>query len=263
MPPIEISIFICIVFFCAGWVKGIVGMGLGLIGVGALGLVMHPIKAAALMAAPLIITNIWQTWDGPNLLSIFRKLALMLACACVGTILGVQFLIAAKSTNWPSVTLGLVLAAYALVGLYLPHFTLASRTQTILAPFVGFITGVLSGATGIFAVPAVPYISALGFSKDELIQAIGLSFTVSTLALTLTLKTTGNFSNEMLLTSCLSVAPTFAGMYFGKNIRQRVNQAMFKKWFFVSMLLVGSYMVLTALLNASTQSPKQSNQIIQ
>ncbi len=45
--------------------------------------------------------------------------------------------------------------------------------------------GLLSLPTppGVFAIPAVPYIGALGLSKDELIQALGLSFTVWTIAL--------------------------------------------------------------------------------
>ena len=32
-------------------------------------------------------------------------------------------------------------------------------------------------------IPAVPYLQALGLSRDQLVQALGLSFTVSTLAL--------------------------------------------------------------------------------
>ena len=37
------------VFLLAGWVKGVVGMGLPTVAMGALGLVMAPVQAAALL----------------------------------------------------------------------------------------------------------------------------------------------------------------------------------------------------------------------
>jgi uncharacterized protein len=33
---------------------------------------------------------------------------------------------------------------------------------------------------GVFVIPAVPYLQVIGFDKEELVQALGLSFTVST-----------------------------------------------------------------------------------
>jgi hypothetical protein len=48
---------------------------------------------------------------------------------------------------------------------------------------VGAITGLTTAATGVFVIPAVPYLQAIGFEKEELVQALGLSFTVSTMAL--------------------------------------------------------------------------------
>ena len=52
-----------------------------------------------------------------------------------------------------------------------------------LSPFVGALTGLVTAATGVFVIPAVPYLQALGLQRDMLVQALGLSFTVSTLAL--------------------------------------------------------------------------------
>ena len=48
-------------------------------------------------------------------------------------------------------------------------------------------------ATGIFAIPAVPYLHSLDLPKDELIQALGLSFTVSTIGLAAALIAVGKY----------------------------------------------------------------------
>jgi hypothetical protein len=40
-------------------------------------------------------------------------------------------------------------------------------------------------------IPAVPYVQAIGLEKEELVQALGLSFTVSTLALAFDLASAG------------------------------------------------------------------------
>ncbi|MCR2730907.1 sulfite exporter TauE/SafE family protein, partial [Salmonella enterica] len=59
----------------------------------------------------------------------------------------------------------------------------SAAAEPWLGPLCGLVTGALTGATGVFVIPAVPYLNALGLARDDLVQALGLSFTVSTLAL--------------------------------------------------------------------------------
>jgi uncharacterized membrane protein YfcA len=147
----------------------------------------------------------------------------------------------------PAIALGAVLAVYGLLGLFLPRLSVPLRSEWSLSPIVGGITGVLTGATGVFVVPAVPYISALGLTKDELIQALGLSFTVSTVALGITLGSSGGFSPGVLLASFGAVVPALVGMFAGQATRNRIEPVVFRKWFFVAMVLVGSYMAVKGL----------------
>lgn len=53
----ESIIFIALVFLAAGWVKGVVGMGLPTVVMGVLGAVMPPVQAAALLVVPSLVTN--------------------------------------------------------------------------------------------------------------------------------------------------------------------------------------------------------------
>ena len=46
---------------------------------------------------------------------------------------------------------------------------------------MGAANGAVSTATGVFMFPVIPYIQSLGLERDDLVQAQGISFTVSTL----------------------------------------------------------------------------------
>ena len=238
---------IAIVFTVAGWVKGVTGMGLPTVVMGALGLVMAPVQAAALLLVPSLVTNIWQFATGPARGAIFRRLLPLLLGLCLGTGVGIGVL-TSGSSRWPSVALGGVLAAYALLALLLPRLAVPATAERLLSPVMGAITGVLTGATGVFVVPAVPYLSALGFSKDELVQALGLSFTVSTVALGIAMGTAGSVQPAALVASAAAVAPALLGVHIGRRTRDRMSPTRFRRWFFVAMLAVGLYMSVRGLL---------------
>lgn len=239
-------LFIGLVFLVAGWVKGVVGMGLPTVAMGALAVVMPPVQAAALLVLPSMVTNIWQFITGPAKMRVMVRLATMMLCLCAGTAIGIHFL-TSGSSRWPSIALGAVLALYALLALFLPKFIVPPHLEHRLSPLVGVITGILTGATGVFVVPAVPYLSALGLSKDELVQALGFSFTVATIALALGLGLKNSFSSHALISSLFAVVPALIGMFIGRHTRDRINPAAFRKWFLLAMLLLGSYMVLKGL----------------
>jgi uncharacterized membrane protein YfcA len=244
--PTESVVMIVVVFLLAGWVKGVVGMGLPTVAMGLLGLTMPPVQAAALLVVPSLVTNVWQFVAGPSTWRIVRRLASMLIFVCVGTALGIRFL-TTGSSSLPAVALGAVLAVYGLLGLFLPRLSVPLRSEWWLSPIVGGMTGILTGATGLFVVPAVPYISALGLTKEELIQALGLSFTVSTVALGLALSSSGSYSPGVLLASFGAIVPALVGMLAGQATRNRIEPVAFRKWFFVTMILVGSYMMVKGL----------------
>ena len=93
--------------------------------------------------------------------------------------------------------------------------------------------------TGVFVVPAVPYLNGLGLPRDELIQALGLSFTVSTLALAAGLLWHGAVDAPAVGASVIAIAPALAGMWLGGWVRKRVEQEAFRRWFFVGLAALG------------------------
>src|ERR1700755_3381283 len=76
---------IAAVFVLAGFVKGVIGLGLPTVAMGLLAVSMPPARALAIVIVPAIVTNIWQTFVGPYLRDIIRRLWPLM----VGTVIGI------------------------------------------------------------------------------------------------------------------------------------------------------------------------------
>lgn len=247
MPDITVPmLWITLVFFAAGLVKGVIGMGLPTVAMGLLSLTLAPAAAAAVLVVPSLVTNVWQFVAGPSSGALVRRLFTMMIAVCVGTFMGIGVLIThAAAAN---AALGVTLAIYGVLGLTAPRFTVPPRAEPLAAPVVGLLTGVVSGATGVFTIPAIAYLNSLGLTKDELIQALGLSFTVSTLALGAALAWRGHYPLALAGGSLAAIVPALLGMWLGQRVRERLSPEVFRRWFFVSLVLLGGYMAGRALL---------------
>ncbi len=190
---------------------------------------MSPAEAVALMLGPALLTNIWQGFAGSGTAAILRRLWPTLIGLCVGTWVAsmIGFGLTPEAANRARVTLGITLAAYAGIGLADIRFTLRAEAEQWLGPLVGLATGVLSAATGVFMIPAVPYYQAIGYSNEELVRVQGISYTVSTLALVALLSSNGVLQTANASMSALAVVPALAGMALGQRVRRLVSPRRF------------------------------------
>lgn len=234
-------------YLLAGFVKGVIGMGLPTVAMGLLAAVMSPAQAAAILIAPSLATNIWQMVAGPYLLPLIRRLGTMLIGMYVGAWFGNGILTGANARP-AAIGLGVVLIAYALIGLSKVKFSVARKNEIWLGPIVGVLTGVVMAATGVFVIPALPYLQSIGFEKDELVQALGLHFTVSTVALALVLWDGGAFDVSLGTLSLFAIAPALIGMYAGQRMRARISAETFRMFLFVGLLALGGVLVARNLV---------------
>jgi uncharacterized protein len=234
-------------FLLAGRVKGVIGMGLPTVAMGLLSLVMPPVQAAALLVVPSLVTNVWQWVAGPGFVMVLKRFAAMMVAIALGTFVTIGLLTGSAGAI-ANISLGAVLAIYGAIGLHSPRFVIPARYEPLLSPVIGLLTGLLTGATGIFVIPAVPYFNSLGLEKEELIQTLGLSFTVSTLALAAGLLLHEKFELNVAGTSLLALLPALGGMWLGQRLRDRLKPEVFRRWFFVGLIVLGSYMVGRATL---------------
>lgn len=245
----ELSIlaFVLAVFVLAGFTKGVIGLGLPTISMGLLAVALSPVEAAALLILPSLVTNVWQMVDGPHLRSLLRRLWPLNLAVCLGTWAGAAFL-SGLGGSYGAPALGVALMAYAASGLAALKLTVPAGAEGWMGPLAGATTGAITAATGVFVIPAVPYLQAIGLTKDELVQALGLSFTVSTLALAATLVGSAGRSLELAWPSMAGVAVAVVGMRLGQAVRARLSPATFRLWFFLGLLALGTYLAARGLI---------------
>jgi uncharacterized protein len=242
-----IAFVVIATFLLAGFVKGVIGMGLPTLAMGLLGIVMAPVQAASILVIPSLVTNVWQLLAGPSFVTLLRRLWLMMVGVCLGTWIG-SGLLTSGNVRAAAFALGVVLFLYGCTGFTTVRYRVPPRSERWLSPVIGFLTGLITGATGVFVIPAVPYLQGLALDKEQLIQALGLSFTVSTIALGLSLMGSGALGISMASASLVALVPALAGMLVGQWVRLRISAATFRSLFFLGLLVLGAYIALRSIL---------------
>jgi uncharacterized protein len=237
----SLLILIAAAFLLAGFIKGVIGLGLPTVAMGLLAVTMQPSHALAIVIVPAIVTNIWQTFVGPYLRDIIRRLWPLM----VGTVVGIWLnagMLTGPYARYGTIVLGALLVIYAIIGLSKFSFKVARRDEKWIGAIVGLLTGVVSAATGVQVIPSMPFMQAIGMEKDELVQALGVFFTVATLALAFNLTSAGLLSASTALPGAVAMACAFAGMFIGQAVRSRLQPEAFRRWFLIAMIFLGIYL---------------------
>jgi len=171
----------------------------------------------------------------------------MMAGIFFGTVASISFL-AHDSQGFASLGLGCALLLYSTAGLAQLRMGIPLWLEPWLSPAIGLATGITTGMTGVFVFPSVPYLQSLELDRDDLVQALGLSFTVSTIALMVGLVDNAAFDRSAIWVSSLALVPAFAGMAVGQWLRQKISQRTFRLWFFIGLLVLGGDIVSSWLV---------------
>ncbi|WP_245416720.1 sulfite exporter TauE/SafE family protein [Undibacter mobilis] len=245
--PFQTLLAIAAIFALAGLVKGVIGMGLPTVAIGLLGLMMPPAQAAAVLIVPSLISNIWQAVVGGAFRELVARLWPLFAGIVIGTAIGAIWLVhsgGSGATLW----LGLALVAYALLGLFKIEFKVPAAREGIIGFACGIATGAITVATGVFAIPMVPYIQGLSLDRHRLVQALGLCFTVCTIALAAALGHAGELNADLMWPSLAGLVAVLVGMRLGQLLRGRIRPEVFRLCFFAGLLMLGGHLALRSVL---------------
>lgn len=232
-------------FLLAGAVKGVIGLGLPTIGMGLLALAMTPAQAAAVLILPSLVTNVVQA-AGPALRALIARLWPMLMGVVFGTLAGAGWL-DGEGARTGRLVLGVALVAYAAIGLARWRMVVPPAREKVIGLIVGVFTGLITAATGVFVIPAVPYMQALGLAKDELVQALGIAFLVSTLALAVNVALVVTPGPDLMAASGVALIAALVGLEIGRRVRGRLDPDAFRRWFFVGLGAIGASLIARAL----------------
>ncbi len=245
MPELSAILLITAVFLLAGFVKGMLGLGLPTVAVALLTASLGLPQAIALVLIPSFLTNVWQGLAGGHTRALAVRIWPFLIPATLTVWIGAAAL-ARVDAKALSAVLGVLLTFYAAVNLANIRLSLSPRQEPWAGPLVGAVNGVFTGMTGSFTVPGVMYLQSIGLSRDALIQAMGMLFTLSTVALAVALSGNNLLTRDMALGSLLAMIPALIGMGAGGWMRGRLSEAAFRRAFFLSLLALGLYIIVAA-----------------
>lgn len=244
--PILIPLVIA-VFLLAGLVKGVIGLGLPTVALSLMTVITDLPTAMALMLAPTFLTNVVQALSGGHAREVVKRIWLFLLLATVTVWLGALVLRDAD-LSLMSGLLGGVLVIYALLGFSGFQMKTPRDREGTFGPVFGTINGILTGMVGSYAVPGVIYLQSLGLQRDAFVQAMGMLFLGSTIALFISLSGNNLMTVDMGLTSALAVVPALAGFFAGQAVRRKLSEGLFRKLFYAGILALGLFIVFRVVL---------------
>lgn len=145
--------------------------------------------------------------------------------------------------------LGGILVAYGIWGLWRPHLPDLSLSSKWLSLIAGVGTGFVTALTAVFVLPWVPYLQTLRLNKDEMVQALGLSFTVATLALAVRVQMSApieSASSSVAVAVVGALIGAFGGLKLGELLRGRFAGPTFQKALFMVFLGLGAANLIQA-----------------
>jgi uncharacterized membrane protein YfcA len=242
--PLAIAV-IAAAFLIAGAVKGVIGLGLPTVSLGLLTAALDLRTAMALLIVPSFVTNLWQAATGGNARAILARVWPFLVAATATVWLGALALTRVDASLLSGL-LGALLALYAAVSLAGVRLAIPARREAWAGPLFGTVNGILTGMTGSFVVPGVMYLQSIGLPRDRLVQAMGMLFMASTVALAAALRGSDLLGAQLGLISAGAVIPAVAGMLAGQRLRRRLSEEKFRRTFFVAVLALGAAIIARA-----------------
>ena len=225
-------------FIIAGIAKGAIGMGMPPIAIGLMSFAVPLESAIAIMVVPTMVTNIWQAIYGGGLRPLMRRFGSMAATAMVG-ILAVGYLLSDLGSPGTAGWVGVLLVLYSLIALTPYRPRVPRRAEPWANPLIGLASGAVAGATGVAAVPFLPYMQSLDMDRHELVQALGIMFVFITGMLAVSLALHGAYHLTTSVAGIAALAPTMVGVWLGQHARRRLSAETFRRIFIFGMLGVG------------------------
>jgi uncharacterized membrane protein YfcA len=232
------SILIIVAAMSLGsFVKGVTGQGLPQIAIPVMATFLGVEAAVVIMAIPGVVTNTWLLWNYRARFADTRDLPALLLTGTLGAVTG-TVLLDTLDENALSLTLAAMICVYVVVFLAHPQLRLPPRLTRYTSPPVGFVAGVLQGATGISGPLVSTYLHGYRLHKEVYVLSITTVFQVYAVVQVVTLAAVGLYTAERLTLSVLSLLPTMTLLAVGARFTDRLSRRTFD--YLVLALLLAS-----------------------
>lgn len=235
------------VLLLGGLAKGMLGVGLPMITVPLLSTFILVPDAVALMYVPVLVTNVWQAFQGGYFRTALGRFWPMLIFIVGGTWLGARMLVTIDPVVLAAI-LGIIVIAFSLISLIQPHFRVPERHELWLSLAIGLIAGFFGGLSLFIGPAIIMFLVALHLKKEEFIGAVGLVYTVTLIPIGALYVGYGVLREEHAPLALLATLPVFLGMLLGQWVRGRIDQERFRKTLLVMLIAIGLNLIRKAVI---------------
>lgn len=239
--------FILVAYIVAGVIKGVTGIGFSTSCLPIMALRLDLKIAIPLVIVPSIVSNVLIMLQAGHFIEVFRRFWVLYASTIPGLLIGLSILVSIN-VDLAKIFLGLVLILYALLALTKRPITLSESLERGLKIPVGFFTGFINGLTGSQVMPVLPYLLSLGLDKNTFIQAINISFTLSSVIMLFGMNQLGYLSPHTFLIAVGGAIPLMTIVYVGGKLRNRISQKAYQKLVLIFLLILGIILSVKSLV---------------
>jgi hypothetical protein len=230
----------------AGVVKGILSIGLPLVGMPLLTLVVDVPTAVAVLMVPLVLSNLLQAIEGRGTLAMLKRFWPLIICLIGGTFIGTA-LFAALDRHVLLLIVGTLAIMMATFSILQPHVAVPKRVERWAGPPVGFVAGLIGGMSTLFGPILTVYVVGLKMSRDEFVKAISLLFVIASVCLMVGGTAQGTAGAKELTWSAVAMIPVYGGMLIGQRVRRYINPEQFRLLVLGVVWLTGANLIRMGL----------------
>ena len=246
---IDLTIVVYALLACGlgGLLKGATGAGAPVIGVPVLAALFDVQFAVAVFVTPNLLTNVWQGWHFRRSLMPWKFSLLFAGGGALGAIAG-TYLLAGLPSDTLLIGMSLVVLGYVGFRLLNADWILAYPLAVKLAGPVGFLGGVLQGATGISAPASLTFLNALKLPRATFIATISLFFGVMSSTQIERMAAVGLLTVDRFLLGLAATAAILAVMPVGSWLATKVSRETFDRIILLLLVVIAVKILVEVLI---------------
>lgn len=240
------TIIACSLALAAGGiVKGVISIGLPLVGLPLLMLAVDVPTAVNLLMVPVLLSNFVQVIEGPDTLPILRRFLPIQIPLAIGTYFGTA-LLAALDQHVLLLVLGGFTLVFGVVGLLQPHLVLPPAVERWLGPVVGFVSGLIGGMSALFGPMLTLFVVGLKPPPNVFVKGMSILYTTGGAVMMISGAAHGTATPTDMLISAIGMIPVYGGMLIGQRLRNRLNAERFRLLVLITVVITGANILRTA-----------------
>ncbi|MHB9112371.1 MAG: sulfite exporter TauE/SafE family protein [Thermoleophilia bacterium] len=215
----------------ASFIQGATAFGFALVAVPLLLLLMPAADAVALSLALGSLLNLFMVRIERSCIA-WREIGWLMPAAAAGAVAGMFLL---KSFNGPLFKAFIALAFLVMAVLMLTGRSWKAGPGQSLRQFIGFLSGLLNGATSMGGPPVVLYLTGRGLTKERLRGTLAMFFLMGNLAALAAFVASGLFDARLAVTTVVLAAAVIPGSLAGRALTSRLHPGSFRRLVLASM----------------------------